>query len=65
MRVNHSDPESRPVSAMCCMCRQVQAVGEQWYPFAAAEQLLADDVVFSHGVCPTCLEAQGVPAELC
>jgi len=63
MREHGSDVE-RPVSSMCSVCRKVRATDGQWWAYASIVELLADDVLFSHGLCPSCLEAEGVPPEL-
>lgn len=46
----------RPVSVTCSSCRRIKsATDEQWYPHESAALLLPDDVLFSHGLCETCL----------
>jgi hypothetical protein len=47
------------------VCREVRSTAGEWFPYAVASELLDDDALFSHGLCPGCLEDQGVPSELC
>lgn len=65
VQVGQRDAGDRPVSVMCSVCRQVRSTAGDWYPYGVARELLDDDALFSHGLCPGCLEDQGVPPELC
>lgn len=64
LRMNRTDARQRPVAAMCSVCRALRSTDDHWYPFDVARELLADDVLFSHGLCPRCLVGQETPPEL-
>ena len=61
MLTDGANPQMRPVGTMCSICRQIRDVEGQWFPRAAIDELLAKDMLFSHGLCERCLEEQGVP----
>ena len=56
----HDEGQPRPVSSMCSMCRSVRSTDARWYPYDAARELLVEGALFSHGLCPACLEAEGL-----
>lgn len=64
IRLNHTDTEQRPVAAACSVCREIRSLDGGWYPLEVIQALLADDVLFSHGLCPRCMTEHGVPAKL-
>lgn len=61
MDTDNGKSEPRPVSTMCSICRSLRDTDERWYPYEVAAKLLPQDVLFSHGLCRSCLDAQQVP----